>query len=45
MVDRGVLSRSLGDIITLVPPLTITASEIDRIVDALAGAFDDLTTL
>jgi adenosylmethionine-8-amino-7-oxononanoate transaminase len=42
MVQRGVLSRSLGDIITLVPPLTITASEIDRIVDALAAALDEL---
>ena len=42
MVQRGVLSRSLGDIITLVPPLTTTAPEIDRMVDALAGALDDL---
>jgi adenosylmethionine-8-amino-7-oxononanoate aminotransferase len=41
MVQRGVLSRSLGDIITLVPPLTTTTPEIDRIVDALAGALDD----
>ena len=40
MVRRGVLSRSLGAIITLVPPLTITASEIDRIVDTLLGAID-----
>jgi adenosylmethionine-8-amino-7-oxononanoate aminotransferase len=42
MVRRGVLSRSLGAIITLVPPLTITSPEIERIVDALVHALDDL---
>jgi adenosylmethionine-8-amino-7-oxononanoate aminotransferase len=41
MVQRGVLSRSLGAIITLVPPLTTTAAEIDLIVDSLAGALRD----
>ena len=43
MVRRGVLSRSLGPIITLVPPLTITADEIDRIVDTAAGAIDHVS--
>jgi adenosylmethionine-8-amino-7-oxononanoate aminotransferase len=43
-VDRGVLVRPIGDVITLVPPLTITAPEIERIVDALAAAIEDVTT-
>lgn len=42
MVRRGVLSRSMGPVITLVPPLTITAVEIDRIVAALTAALDEL---
>jgi adenosylmethionine-8-amino-7-oxononanoate aminotransferase len=42
MVRRGVLTRSLGNVVTLVPPLTITAAEIDRIVDALAVAIDEV---
>lgn len=45
MVRRGVLSRSLGPIITLVPPLTITAAEIDRIVDTVAGAIDHVSVV
>src|SRR5687767_6330166 len=43
MVERGVLSRSLGSVITIVPPLTITAAEIDRIVATLAEALEDVT--
>ena len=42
MVRRGVLSRSLGAIITLVPPLTISSGEIDRIVAAVVDALDDV---
>ncbi len=42
-VDRGVLVRPIGDVITLVPPLTITAAEIVRIVDTLAAAIDEAT--
>jgi adenosylmethionine-8-amino-7-oxononanoate transaminase len=34
----GVLLRSLGPSIIVVPPLTITAREVDRIVDALEKA-------
>ncbi len=34
MTRRGVLARSLGDNVILVPPLTITAAEIEQIVDA-----------
>jgi adenosylmethionine-8-amino-7-oxononanoate transaminase len=38
MVRRGVLSRSLGSAVTIVPPLTTTAEEIDRIVNTLRDA-------
>ena len=37
-VARGVLLRSLGDVVTIVPPLTITADEIERIVQVLHDA-------
>ena len=37
-VERGVLIRPLGDVVVLMPPLTTTADEIDRIVDALAAS-------
>jgi adenosylmethionine-8-amino-7-oxononanoate aminotransferase len=37
-VARGVLIRPLGDVVVLMPPLTVTAEEIDRIVDTLAEA-------
>jgi adenosylmethionine-8-amino-7-oxononanoate aminotransferase len=43
-VDRGVLVRPIGDVVTLVPPLTITEADIVRIVDALAAAIDEVTT-
>jgi adenosylmethionine---8-amino-7-oxononanoate aminotransferase len=42
-VERGVLVRPIGDVITLVPPLTITEAEIVRIVDALGAAVDEVT--
>jgi adenosylmethionine-8-amino-7-oxononanoate aminotransferase len=41
-VARGVLLRPLGDVVVLMPPLTITADEIERIVGALADALDTL---
>jgi adenosylmethionine-8-amino-7-oxononanoate aminotransferase len=34
----GVLLRPLGDTIVIMPPLTITAAEVERIVDVLAAA-------
>jgi adenosylmethionine-8-amino-7-oxononanoate aminotransferase len=43
MVERGVLSRSMGPVITIVPPLTVTAAEIDRIVATLAEALEETT--
>jgi len=42
-VSRGVLLRPLGDVVVLMPPLTITADEVVRMVDALDGALDDVT--
>lgn len=42
-VDRGVLIRPLGDVVVLMPPLTTTAKEIERIVDALAASIADVT--
>ncbi len=42
-VRRGVLIRPLGDVIVLMPPLTTTAEEIDRIVDVLAEAIVEVT--
>jgi adenosylmethionine---8-amino-7-oxononanoate aminotransferase len=42
MVRRGVLSRSMGDVVTIVPPLTVTTDEIARIVAALVGALREV---
>lgn len=42
MVRRGVLARSLGDNVILVPPLTVTAEEIERITSTLAAALDEV---
>jgi adenosylmethionine---8-amino-7-oxononanoate aminotransferase len=43
-VDRGVLLRSIGDNVTLMPPLTITSEEIHRIVHVLGDAIDEETS-
>jgi adenosylmethionine-8-amino-7-oxononanoate aminotransferase len=37
-VARGVLLRPLGDVVVLMPPLTTTEEEIERMVDALEGS-------
>ena len=42
-VNRGVLLRPLGDVVVLMPPLTTTAAEIERIVSVLADAIDEVT--
>ena len=42
-VRRGVLLRPLGDVVVLMPLLTSTAEEIDRIVGVLAEAIDETT--
>jgi adenosylmethionine-8-amino-7-oxononanoate aminotransferase len=41
-VARGVLLRPLGDVVVLMPPLTITEGEVLRMVDALNGGLDDI---
>ncbi len=43
-VTRGVLIRPLGDVIVLMPPLTVTSSEIDTIVATLATAISEVCT-
>ncbi|MCU1453978.1 MAG: adenosylmethionine-8-amino-7-oxononanoate transaminase, partial [Acidimicrobiales bacterium] len=44
-VDRGVLIRPLGDVIVLVPLLTSTPAEIDRIVDVLAASIAEVVEI
>jgi adenosylmethionine-8-amino-7-oxononanoate aminotransferase len=39
-VERGVLLRPLGDVVVIMPPLTITDDEIDRIVEVLGAAIE-----
>lgn len=41
-VRRGVLLRPLGDVVVLMPPLTVTDDEIERIVDTLAAAIAEV---
>ena len=41
-VRRGVLLRTLGDVVVLMPPLTVTAAEIDRIVEVLAASIEEV---
>jgi adenosylmethionine-8-amino-7-oxononanoate aminotransferase len=43
-VERGVLIRPLGDVVVIMPILTTTADEIERIVDVVATAIDVATT-
>ena len=41
-VDRSVLLRPLGDVVVVMPILTSTAAEIDRIVDTLEAAIEEV---
>lgn len=41
-VRRGVLLRPLGDVVILMPPLTTTDEEVERIVDTLAAALAEV---
>jgi len=41
-VERGVLLRPLGDVVVIMPPLTITPDEIERVIDALAAAVTEV---
>jgi adenosylmethionine-8-amino-7-oxononanoate aminotransferase len=40
---RGVLLRPLGNVVVLMPPLSITDEEIDRLVDATAEAIAEVS--
>jgi adenosylmethionine---8-amino-7-oxononanoate aminotransferase len=40
-VAGGVLLRSLGDVVVLMPPLTVTSAELRRIVDVLVEAIEE----
>lgn len=42
--ERGVLLRPLGDVVVVMPPLTVTSREVHQIVDTLANAIDEVTT-
>jgi adenosylmethionine---8-amino-7-oxononanoate aminotransferase len=44
-VGRGVLLRPLGDVVVLMPILTTTADEVDRIVAVLAESIDETTVI
>jgi adenosylmethionine-8-amino-7-oxononanoate aminotransferase len=41
-VSRGVLLRPLGDVVVVMPHLTVGTVELERIVDALEGALDEV---
>ena len=41
-VRRGVLLRPLGDVIVVMPPLSITPDEIERIVDTVDAAITEV---
>lgn len=42
-VERGVLLRPLGDVVVLMPPLTITAREVYLMVDVLVASIEEVT--
>jgi adenosylmethionine-8-amino-7-oxononanoate aminotransferase len=42
-VRRGVLLRPLGDVVVVMPPLTVTDAELARIVDVLAASISEVT--
>jgi adenosylmethionine-8-amino-7-oxononanoate aminotransferase len=43
-VAQGVLLRPLGDVVVLMPPLTITTPELEQIVDVLGAAITKVCT-
>jgi adenosylmethionine-8-amino-7-oxononanoate aminotransferase len=43
-VRRGVLLRPLGDVVVVMPPLTVTADEIDRIVSTLVDSLAEVAS-
>jgi len=43
-VDRGVLLRPLGDVVVLMPHLTVTEAQVSRIVDTLVEGIEEVTS-
>jgi adenosylmethionine-8-amino-7-oxononanoate aminotransferase len=43
-VRRAVLIRPLGDVVVIMPPLTVTADEIERIVATVTAAVEEVCT-
>jgi adenosylmethionine-8-amino-7-oxononanoate aminotransferase len=43
-VERGVLLRPLGDVVVLMPPLTITSQELHRITTTLQASIDEVAS-
>jgi adenosylmethionine-8-amino-7-oxononanoate aminotransferase len=41
-VRRGVLLRPIGDVVVIMPPLTITSAELERIVTTLVASLDEV---
>ncbi len=41
-VRRGVFLRPLGDVIVLMPPLTLSDEELDRLIDAIDHAIEEV---
>jgi adenosylmethionine-8-amino-7-oxononanoate transaminase len=41
-LSRGILLRPLGDVIVIMPPLTIRSHEVERIVDVLSEAISEV---
>ena len=44
-VRAGVLLRPLGDVVVIMPPLVVTAAQIDTIVEVLLAAIDEVSAL
>jgi adenosylmethionine-8-amino-7-oxononanoate aminotransferase len=43
-VEAGVLIRPLGDVVVIVPMLTTTPDEVERIVDVVAASIRSAAT-
>jgi len=42
LLERGIISRNMLDALAICPPLIVTKSQIDELVDGIAGMLDDL---
>ncbi|HCP47896.1 MAG TPA: adenosylmethionine--8-amino-7-oxononanoate transaminase, partial [Deltaproteobacteria bacterium] len=41
-LERGVLIRPLGDVVVLMPPLSITEDELDLLCGTVLGCIDEV---